>query len=147
MVPALDTTVAKSLVEDYTGSNIGIADNAKPALFWKEGKFELDEVLKIFSADLTAAKILQRKWLTNLSMIADDSWQRTQKHTEISSMQRKAADLIGWTAKEHPWMSPLTTLTSKACPACGLSYPAGQVICSACKCVLDKTKYEQLEFA
>ena len=147
MVPALDTTVAKSLVEDYIGSHIGISAGAKPALFWKEGKFSLDEVTKMFQIDILQAKENQKRWFINLSTLADDRWQRTQKHTEISSMQRKAADLIGWTAKEHPWMSPLTTMKSKACPACGLSYPEGQVICSACKCVLDKNKYEELQFA
>jgi hypothetical protein len=80
-------------------------------------------------------------------MIADNDWQKYHQHNVISSFQRKAAELIGWTWKEHEWMSPMTTIKSSACPSCGLSVPDGVVICSNCKCVIDSEKFKNLQFA
>ena len=124
--------VAKSIVEDYVSSQLGVDEDASPALFWVDRNLSVEEVLKDFKIDILKAKLHQKKWFLNVAMLADNDWNRYHQHNVISSFQRKVAEIIGWTHKEHEWMAPMTTMKSKACPFCGSAVPDGVAVCSAC---------------
>lgn len=138
--------VANSIVNDYKEGQLGIEETALPALFWVPREITVEEVLE---NKINVARVLihQKQWMTNIAMIADDDWRKYQKHNVISDFQRKAALLIGWTSVNHAWLGPMMTMSSKACPSCGLSYSEGLAICPSCRCILDQKKYDQLQFA
>lgn len=139
--------VAKSIVDDYTSSQLGIDEEACPALFWVPEDLEVEDIKERFKVDIVRALLRQKKWFLNVAMLADNDWSRYKQHNVISSFQRKVADIIGWSPKEHEWMAPGTTMNAKPCPACGMSLPLGTVICGSCKCVIDKEKFAELQFA
>jgi hypothetical protein len=63
-------------------------------------------------------------------MLADNDWNRYHQHNVVSDFQRKCADFIGWSAAQHEWISPMTTVDGLNCPYCGISVPKGLPVCS-----------------
>jgi hypothetical protein len=123
--------VAKSIVDDYCSSQLGIDEEASPALFWVAKDLEIEEVQSRFKIEIMRALIKQKRWFLNVSMMADNDWARYHQHNVISFFQRKVAEIIGWNPKEHEWMAPGTTMKSSPCPYCGISVPEGLPVCSA----------------
>jgi hypothetical protein len=146
-VPNPSDQVARAIVEDYITSQLSIDDEARPALFWVPERMTIEEIQNKFKIEIMRHLLKQKKWFLNVAMLADNDWSRYHQHNVISSFQRKCADYIGWKASEHEWMSPLTTMESSACPACGMTYAKGIVICPNCKLILDKEKAKDFEFA
>jgi len=143
-VPDPSDQVARSICEDYIESQLGVDENARPALFWLPDDLTVGQVLTEFKDEYVKRLDLQKKWFLNVSMIADNDWQRYKQHNVISSFQRKAADIIGWNPREHEWMAPMTTMESISCPACGTSVVKDVVICPTCKCVLNEARAKEL---
>ncbi len=143
-VPDPSDQVARSICADYIESQLGVDETAKPALFWLPEDLTVGKIITTFSDLITEKLALQKKWFLNVSMLADNDWQRYKQHNVISSFQRKAAEIIGWNSREHEWMSPMTTMESTSCPACGTSVVKGIVICPTCKCVLDEVRAKEL---
>lgn len=139
--------IAKSIVEDYCNSQLGIDDESGPALFWRDKDMSIIDVANECKAELLEYLIRQKRWFLNIAQIAENDWTRYHQHNVISSFQRRAAEIIGWTSQQHEWMSPITTMRSSPCPACGFAVPEGVVLCNNCKCVIDPHKYEKLQFA
>lgn len=144
---ASDEVVAKAIVGDYCNAQMGIEDGTGPAMFYVVGQYTAEEIQKEFPQLVAKALEQQKRWFVKMCQIADNDWQRYHQHNVISDTQRTAAEYIGWRAVEHPWMAPMSAMKSAACPACGLSAVVGVVICPNCKCVLDKEKYKELQFA
>lgn len=139
--------VARSIVEDYCNAQLGIEEGVGPALFHVAGVHTVADVQVDFADEIEAAIAKQKRWFINICQIADNDWQRYHQHNVISQFQREAAEIIGWRAAEHPWMSPMTTMDAQPCPACSLSNVKGTVICSNCKCILMAEEYKKLQFA
>jgi hypothetical protein len=148
-VPDPSDQVARSICEDYIESQLGVDEFARPALFWLPDDLTVGKIILDYKDDIAKRLELQRKWFLNVSMLADNDWQRYHQHNVISSFQRKCADIIGWNPREHEWMSPMTTMESSSCPACGTSVVKDVIICPTCKCVLNETlaKEKGLKFA
>lgn len=146
-VPNPSDIVARAIVDDYVNSQLSVDDESRPALFWIPESVGVEEIKEKFKIEIFKHLIKQKRWFLNSAMLADNDWSRYHQHNVISSFQRKCADFIGWRASEHEWMSPLTTMKSTACPACGLTVADGIVICPNCKLILDKEKAKDFEFA
>lgn len=146
-VPNPSDVVAKSVVEDYINSQISIDEDARPALFWIPEKVSAEEAKEKLKTDIAKSLVKQKKWFINVCMLADNDWAKYHQHNVISGFQRKCAEIIGWSAQEHEWMSPHTTMDAKACPACGVTAPKGVIICPNCKLVLDKERAKDFVFA
>jgi hypothetical protein len=144
-VKDLSGDIANSIVKDYLSSQLGSDDNARPGLFWLPEEVSLLTLTSKHKDLLEENKRVQKNWFINCCKIADNDWQRYHQHNVISHTQRIMADLIGWRPEEHEWMSPLTTLKTTPCPACGLQTTAA--ICPNCRCVLDKERVKDLTFA
>lgn len=140
--------VAKSIVNDYIDSQLGIGDGARPGIFWVPGEWNLAEVKIKFKVELENAKRAQEQWFINCCRIADDDWNKNHLHTVVSSVQRKMAKMLGWDPKQHEWMAPKSVLdaNSAKCFACfsPLNNPE-QMVCHICKAVLKQSP--ELTFA
>lgn len=89
--PEFAGTVADSIVNDFIMAQLEYRDdNCKPGLFWVPGKHTKEDIKKNFAAELAAAKAAQINWFKRLVYVADDSWNRVKKHSEISDVQREA---------------------------------------------------------
>ena len=89
-------TVAKSIVDDYCMAQLEYRGNdCKPGIFWVPEKVTKEEALKKYPKEITAIRAAQRMWFIRLVRMADDSWNRTKKHSEISDIQRLAAAKLG----------------------------------------------------
>lgn len=139
--------VARSIVDDYIVSQLGIEENARPALFWVPGELSVAQVKLQLSDRLSELREIQQNWFVNIARIADNDWARYHQHNVISNFQRKAAQLIGWRPEEHEWMSDKVILKPVKCPSCGNVVEIGTVVCPACRCVLDEEKHKSLTFA
>lgn len=140
-------SVAKSLVDDYCSSQLGVDDNSKPGIFWVEDKITAAEALIKHKDTIENILKLQKSWMLNNAMMAENDWNRYQNHRVISDFQRKCADLIGWKSEQHEWMSPQTTMSSVTCPACNFAVAKELAFCPNCKCIINEEKYKSLTFA
>ena len=139
--------VAKSIVYDYKSSQLAREDGIEPGIFWVIGKHSVEEIKKNFSKELADARISQQRWLLALCKIADDDWQRYQKHTVISDTQRTAARILKLRAYEHPWMAIEQSVEADRCPNCSIPLGKGQAVCHNCRAVIDATKAKSISFA
>lgn len=139
--------IARSIVEDYISSQLEIGDDAKPALFWFEDQLNASEVLLKYKDLIVERLRSQKQWMVNICTTADKDWNQYHKHNVVSSFQRRCGEIIGWLPEQHEWMAPQTTMSSTTCPACNYAVPQGLSFCPNCKCIIDKEKYQSLEFA
>ena len=146
-VPDPSDQVARSIVEDYVESQLGISDDAKPALFWVPDELLAEEIHSEMKVEIVRYLLLQKKWFLNVAMMADRDWQNYHQHNVISSFQRTAAKIIGWTRDGHEWMEPQDTMNAIPCPSCGQHWPKSIVVTPCCKVIVNKEKYAELEFA
>lgn len=148
-LPARDPAdeVAKSIVNDFVNSQLGISETAQPALFWLPGKITAAEVLMKYKEKCDVVLALQNNWFNNLIKIADDDWTRYQKHTVISDFQRRIAGIKGLTAERHPWIDVGQMPQTVSCPACHSPVSPEAAICSVCRAVINKDKAAKFEFA
>ena len=139
--------VARSIVEDFTNSQLRISENAKPGIFWKSGSISKETVKTQFKDDLDKARIKQFNWFVELCKLADDDWNRYHLHNCVTDFQRKAAEIIGWRPEEHEWMAARTVLGGNRCPSCQTLVAPNVIVCPSCSCILDHEKYSKLQFA
>lgn len=121
--------VARAIVDDYVTSQISVDDESRPALFWVPEKVGVKEVQERFKLEIAKALQSQKKWFTNVCMLADNDWNRYHQHNVISSFQRKCAEIIGWSPEQHEWMAPMTTFEGLTCPFCGISVSKNLPMC------------------
>lgn len=137
--------VARSIVEDFVAAQLAVTDEIRPGVAWVRGVVTPLE-LKTKHKDLVVKLKEQHKaWYLELVKLADDDWQRYHKHTVISELQRTAAQSLGYSNRE--WLIIPAQLQSSTCPACGTSIVPTVVVCPSCRCIIDKTKYDQMAFA
>lgn len=139
--------VARSIVEDFINSQVATSEGVYPGIFWCPGELSIEEVRELHGDLLQTVGIAHRRWYLRLTQMADDDFSRYQKHNVVSDFQRKVAEILKLDQKQHPWMNTNNTLESHSCPGCGNLYRPGIAVCSNCRTILDKEKYEALEFA
>src|SRR5438132_14196669 len=99
-----------------------------------------------FSDDLEILWTQQKNWFIKLIKLADDDWEKTRQHKFISDMQRYAAKAVGL---ERPWIiKPMMLEDNKVikCLACQSPISPLAIVCPNCKFILDKEKFESLQF-
>lgn len=141
------TEVAASIVRDYVSSQARVGPDAQPALFWIPGSKTGVEILKDHNDLVLESLTKQTRWFTLICQQADDDWQKYHRHTVVSDVQRKMAQILGWRPEQHGWMSENQMDIGTRCPACGTMTQLGAVICPSCNCVLDVERFKKLQFA
>lgn len=141
--------VARAIVEDYCNSQLGIADDAGPALFWLDTDISEEEVLEKHKIMVIRMIQRQKRWFMNITKMADDDWRKYHQHTVISDFQRRLGEILGLDSRDHEWMSPLTLLqeTTKKCQFCASNVEKEAVVCPVCGNTIDAKKKHELELA
>ena len=141
-IPESGMVVAKSVCRDYAMSLYGADQEHLPMLFAMEGELSPEEIVEDYEIVLRAAMESHRNWLKRLVMLADDDWTKWHINQMISELQIHAAKELGL---EREWTQ--VTEAGNLCPACFAACRPGQVVCRACKCILDPSKHSSLQFA
>lgn len=136
--------MAHSIVEDYCNSIVYATHEARPALFWVEGKHTPAEILKKFSAQCNEALAKQKNYFITLVKIADDDFKRTGQLRVVSDLQRFACNRLNLTRE---WNVEAAVAASTRCPACTEIISVAAIVCPKCRAILDREKYKKFEFA
>lgn len=135
--------IARAIVEDYKLSSIVTTPDAGPGLMWLTGIIKKTDLLTKYKKNIEELIAYQRRWYTNLVQLADDDWQKYKNHKVISDIQRHACIEL---KLNREWLVRVIQQGIK-CPACGMMNDPEIVICNACRCVLNKDKWKELQFA
>lgn len=134
--------VANALVNDYCNAQLQGGEDAKPAIFWVNGKWSGGEVLTKFAVEVAEAKKKQNVWFMRLVRLADDDWARFGQHRMITELQRHAAKSLGQLNK--PWMQNQEPVEYTKCPACATLTDVNAAICQNCGYITNKEKATKL---
>lgn len=142
-VPAIASDIAKSIVNDYSNSQLAAGPEAKPGIFWLEGIVTKEQVLKLHKDKLDEALAFQKNWFIELVKMADNDFMRFRTHNAVGKLQRIAAEYLNL---QRDWIMAPAEI-DRACPACKQQYPFGAAVCPNCKCILDQALAAKLAFA
>ncbi len=135
--------IADSFVKDWSNGLLGVKKGAVPGIFFVEGKFSSEEILKNNKPELAIASEKQKRWYQNLVEIADMLWSQTNGNPRsIPSDARLAVQELQ--LENKPWMQDFNTLKLENCPLCGTLRNPEFAICTACGHVVDQAKYDAL---
>jgi hypothetical protein len=140
IVPSIE--VARSVVEDYVNSIMGVTEGAKPALFYVPGEFTKVEVKTKFDKEIKEALAKQHQWFLNMIEIADTLWVATGgKPNAISADSRMAAEKLNL---QKEWMKDIRAAELVRCTACGSLVNPEYPVCPTCKAIRDPEKAKKL---
>jgi hypothetical protein len=145
-IPVSSVQIAESIVKDYSNGII-MCDmgEVRPGLFFLPGDISLDELKKTHKPLLDLAIKRQENWFKAMVRLADSYWARTNGNPmAISDDSRVAAKMLK--IEDRPWLMDykLENVTISACPACGHLRNSAYPVCSNCKTVIDKDKFNAL---
>lgn len=129
--------MARSICEDYNNAHVALSEDAQPGLFWVPGKLTQKDVEKFHGKRLTHIRRRQKNWFHNLCVMADADWQKNHDMRAVSDLQRIAAKALGI---NREWVEFKMEEMTK-CPYCNSSVSPEASVCSNCKEVINKEKY------
>lgn len=142
-MPVPASVVANSIIVDYILGQLQTDPDKGPGIFWVEGQFSADEILKRFPAKVKETQDKQTKWFQALVKSADDTWQQHHQHRFIADLQRTAARVLNY---KREWLDDASDRSVK-CPACMTIISRDASICFACKAIVNVEKAKQFQFA
>lgn len=154
-IDIISKRVADAVVLDYERAQLATnyeweeGENFKaqalPGLFSLDGEHDHVSIQASSSKKVRQAVYNQTLWFSRLVKIADDDWNRYQRHNVISDMQRAACK---WLGLDRPWnFDALQPNQMTKCPACLTIVSVEAAICYNCKVVLDVNKAKNFQFA
>lgn len=143
-IPVSSIQIADAIVKDYCNGILACNMGDKmPGLFYIPGEVSLDEVKNKHIAQLNRVNTNQRNWYEELIKLGDILWARTNGNPlSISDDMRMAAREMKIEGKL--WMKDAASYKMRPCPACGNLRNEDYPICSSCKTVIDKKKYDDM---
>jgi hypothetical protein len=141
-IPCKD--IAKSVVDDYLQGQMDIDEYHTPGITFLPGKITSEEFVKHHIAMHISMQQRQLGWFERLVQRADNDWNRYKRHSVVSENQRFACRALGM---ERDWMTKSASEVPIKCPACLSNCSPEAIVCSTCRCILNKEKYEKLNFA
>lgn len=140
-IPTLSSEVARSIVEDYKGAQLGYAPGvAEPGIFWVQGEFDKKTALATHKNKIDHARVLQRQWFVTLVEVADDEWNKYHSHKMISDLQRYASKFLGM---EREWNIQATADANTFCPACRAVLDRQALVCGNCRTIIKPEEYKK----
>lgn len=137
--------IAESIVKDYCNGLIGCDMSTRmPGLFFVPGNKSPLEIKKEYPALLEQARIRQRAWYMELVSMADDFWAKSNGSPRVISDLMKIAAEELQVNENKAWMKDFSTVEMQNCPACGTLLNPAYPMCSNCKTIVDKKRYEAL---
>lgn len=143
-IPQSSVVVAESIVNDYCNGLLACDMGEKrPGIFWLPGELSVVDIKTKHKPLLDRALARQRNWYAELVKFADILWARSNGNPiSIGNDMRLAAQELNF--KTKPWMQDFTTMELTNCPACGTLRNNNYPVCSNCKSVIDKKRFEEL---
>lgn len=137
--------VADSIVRDYCNGILACdMGDSMPGLFFIPGEINIVELKteKKYNAILQKAIVRQRNWYASLVKMADAFWSRTNGNPlSISDDMRRAAKELGL---DKTWAKEYDRIDLTPCPACGNLRNPAYPVCTSCKTIVDRAKYDKL---
>lgn len=143
IVPAPSDQVSMAIVRDFKVGITGyVAGISEPGLFWVPDKFTKARALAELQTQIGEARRLQFKWFEKLVSLADDDWQRYHARRMVSSLQRKACDLLGL---DRDWnitieIAAAAALEMMPCKFCRAQIHRDASVCQFCSGIVDMAK-------
>lgn len=134
--------MARSICEDYCIAHIALGEDAKPGLFWVEGKLLYPGIQKHYPKELAKARQQQRNWFANLINMADTDWQKNRNMLAVSDLQRMAASKMGVDREWVKWIEPDSHMKCKFCQS---TISVDSVICAICRQVVNQVKFKEMQ--
>lgn len=139
------TDISKSILDDYMKGQMDITPDCCPGLIYLRGKIESQEFMEKHKLLHIEMKKKQFKWFGKLVDRADNDWNRYKRHTVVSDNQRFAAKVLGL---KKDWLTQTdSNVVPVKCPGCLTNCSPEAVVCAVCRCILNKEKYDTLNFA
>jgi len=143
-VPTSPAAMASAIVRDYLDSMIEVKDGMAPGLFFLTEKIESKDIAAKYPNELKFYKDKQMNWFRALLTLADDDWNKYHKHTVISDLQRKVAQLMGL---KKDWLSIVEAEPPIMCPVCSSLISPKAIVCPHCHLVLQPEIYKTYQFS
>lgn len=144
-IPLMPDKFAESIVNDYCNNIVHANSEAKPGLFWVEGKKTPEQILVECKNEIELAYRRQLQYFAILVRRADEAYSKTRNPREVSDLQRFACKEL---KLNREWMVTTEHLQKVTdCPSCTEKVPANAAVCPKCKCIIDEKKYKELKFA
>lgn len=133
--------MCRSIVNDFIEAQLAVDQDAYPGLFWIEGEFNKEDVLKKFAPQIEKARKAQNRWFINLVRIADNDWEKSHNHNTISDIQRYAAKHLGM---EKDWTTVTLNALMIQCPLCKELVRPDAIVHATCGYVIKPDEYAKL---
>lgn len=139
-VPAIE--IAQSLISDYVGALLAVdPPDAAPGLMVLVGDLDRKDIAIEHAESLQSLYRIQNAWLSNLVMIADDTWAKTKSPIGISDLQREACRMLEY---KRDWLNPLPDEILEKCPICKSAINPGALKCLHCQTILNQKEYDRI---
>ncbi len=142
--------VARSIVEDYSSSQLCISEGVYPGLFWLPGEILVEQLaFPEYAQIVSSVKIAHMRWCNELIKMADNDFAKHRQHNVVSDFQRKVAEIMKADPRKHEWMGANNTLENESCPGCGVPIRPGLIIHGGpggCGYILDRKRYDPANF-
>lgn len=136
--------IARSIVMDFLDGQLFIDEASRPGIFWMQGNISVVDFLK--RPEYQILKDQQRRWFVLIVKKTEEDWHKYHHHRVVTDQARFAVKALGLPTPE--WMTlEEVGLSFNKCPACSTMNDPANIICSNCSCVLQKEKFEKLQFA
>ncbi len=138
--------VADSFVKDYCNGLLACdMGECTPGLFFLPGAINVIELKtdEKYKKVLKRAIERQKNWYGALVKMGDALWSRTNGNPiSISDDMRRAAKELGM---DRPWSKEYDRVSLSPCPACGNLRNPEYPVCTSCKTIVDRAKYDKLK--
>lgn len=136
--------IANSIVVDFFDGQLWTTPEERPGLAWIMGDVDAHGLIDKHNDIYERMRIQQRKWFVRICKRTDDEWKRQQSYRVVSDQARFAAQFL---SLDPEWLrAEEIAFNFHKCPACGTMNDPQNAVCSNCRCILDRTKYERLTF-
>ena len=141
----LSKEVAHAIVDDFCRAQIAYHPqsnpDAAPGLFYVEGEYDREGIIKTFPDRLKKARTNQFAWFLELVKIADDDWTRYHTHNAIGDRQRIAARALNI---QREWLFAPKPEEIINCIFCTVAISIHAIVCPSCKNVLKQEAFDKL---
>jgi len=146
MIDTATYVLARSVVEDFLATQLYTTPDAKPGICWIQGDVSLLEFKTVYKEEYDQIRQNQKRWFMNVVKETDSEWVKSGKNIKVvSDIARHASKVL---KLDKEWtMDDIIATTWLECPGCLTKNDPRAIVCQNCRCILNKEKYEALEFA
>jgi len=132
--------LAESIARDEVSSCINITPGVvQPAIFWLEGKIDVEKVVLLHHDKLDQYREMQKRWFIELIREADIDFSKLKSPGVVSDLHRKAARALNL---KRDWDTETVINNIMTCPSCQAIVNPLAMVCSNCKYIINEELYK-----